>query len=240
MTVLRNAKPGYSDSMTHPARVTPWLLPDHVRDVEPVPPDPMRETADERAERDSLARQHRHARYFRRLPKRYAEATLRDLDNPEQNPDGKVSGWLDSGHQTLLLTSAEPGLGKTHAAYAVGRFAVDVGQWVEAWTSIDLLATMRREMRSDETRDQTLDDVVACDLFILDDLGKENLSAWALEQIHFMIDTRLSEERRTIITTNLGSGLMGERYGYPLLDRIVDDAVIVRVTGTSRRKAAIW
>lgn len=216
------------------------VLPDAVRDVEPLPPALMRETDEDRHERETLSRLHRHNRYFRRLPKRYAGAMLADLHPTEQDVDGKVSGWLDSGHQTLLLASAAPGLGKTHAAYAVGSEAVNNGLTVEAYTAMELLSALRPNPREPDAPGQVLDDVLTCDLLVLDDLGRENATAWAQEQVHHVLNTRLGDQRRTVITTNLTAEEMGERYGYPLLDRVLDDAVIVKVTGESRRRPAAW
>lgn len=215
-------------------------LPARFRGVDPVRPAPMRETAQERAEREAMARKHRHDRYQRRLPKRYATARLADLHPIEQNPEGRVSGWLASPHQTLLLASTEPGLGKTHAAYAVGTQAVEQGLIVEAWTAMDLLASLRPNQREPGLPDAVLDDVLTCDLMILDDLGRERTNDWTTEQIHRILSDRLIHGRRTIITTNLTAPEIADRYTTPLYDRIRDDAVIVKVTGTSRRKVADW
>lgn len=225
---------------TRAADVDTGLLPERLRGIEPVAPAPMRETEEDRTEREALSRLHRHNRYFRRLPKRYAGALLDDLHPTEQDPDGKVSRWLASGHQTLLLASAQPGLGKTHAAYAVGSHAVNDGLTVEAYTAMELLSALRPNPREPDEPARVLDDVLTCDLLVLDDLGRENATPWAQEQVHHVLDARLRDERRTVITTNLTADEMGERYGYPLLDRVLDGAVIVKVTGESRRKPAAW
>lgn len=205
-----------------------------------LPPSPMRESDQDRVEREMLAADHRRRRYLRRLPQRYGTASLADLHPTEQNPDDRVSGWLAGGHQTLLLASEQPGLGKTHAAYAVGSQAVEGGLWVEAWTAMELLSALRPNRRDPEEPDRVLDDVAQCDVLILDDLGRENATAWAMEQVHHVVDVRLREGRRTVVTTNLTGDDMGQRYGYPLLDRVLDDAVIVKVTGASRRKVVIF
>lgn len=216
-------------------------IPEAIRStIEQVPPSEMVEDPEEAAERRERAVRHRLNAWLRRLPKKYAEASCGDLE-PEQDPDGQVARWLASGHQTLLLASEKPGLGKTHAAYAVGNEAAkSLGLWTEGWSAMDLLGALRPNPRDPDGPGNTLDHVVECDLLILDDLGRENATAWAQEQLHYVLDARLREERRTIITTNLTAPEMGERYGYPMLDRIIDDAVIVKVTGESRRRQAAW
>jgi len=229
--------------MTEPA---PLRIADGVRAARALPDVPqkaaeVRETAEDREERLALSREHRRRRYLRRLPKRYENAALADLHPTEQDPGGKVSGWLASGHQTLLLASMAPGLGKTHAAYAVGSQAVENGLTVEAYTAMEMLSALRPSRNEPERPERIMDDLLTADLLVLDDLGRENLSTgWPLEQIHHVLNTRLGENLRTVITTNLTSEAMGERYGYPLLDRVLDDAVIVKVTGESRRRPAAW
>ena len=218
----------------------PARMPERLRGIEPLPPMRMRETDSERAEREAMSRKHRADRYARRLPKRYARAALTDLHPTEQDPDGRVSGWLASGHLTLLLASKQPGLGKTHAAYAVGSQAVREGLTVEAYAAMELLSALRPNMRDTAAPDKVLDDVVTCDVLVLDDLGRERITDWAQEQIHHVLNVRLASHLRTVVTTNLSSEEVGQRYGSPLLDRILDDAVVVKVTGTSRRKVAEW
>lgn len=215
------------------------VVPERFRDVAPVKPSPMRETEDERIERETLARRHVYARYIRRLPKRYSDARLRDLD-PGQNPDERVSGWLGSGHQTLLLASTKPGIGKTHAAYAVGAQAVDEGLWVEAWTAMEMLSALRPNAGDPEAPVRVLADVTTCDLLILDDLGRERVNEWTTEQVHHVLDVRLREGRRTVVTTNMTAEDVMDRYTAPLYDRLVDDAVVVKVSGEGRRRPAAW
>lgn len=232
-----------------PKRVIPLPLPPHIAalDIEPVPPLPpmvggrratVEEDETERAERLSLAKRHRRARYFRRLPKRYTDASYDDL-TPEQDVEGRVSGWLAREHQTLLLASMQPGNGKTHSAYAVCRDAVENDLWVEAWVVMDLLAELRPGGASADEPD-AIHDAMTCDLLLLDDLGRERVTDWTTEQVHRVLNHRLAQGLRTIVTTNLTYSEMGQRYTDPLVDRIMDDCVIVKVTGESRRKEAPW
>jgi DNA replication protein DnaC len=193
------------------------------------------ETPEEAAERRCVAARNRRARWERRLPRKWATASLGDLDEG-QNPRGRVSQWWESGHLNLLLQSPVAGVGKTHAAYAVGRHAVDEGATVEAWPVIELLSAMRPEGDS-----SALPNAVAADLLILDDIGRESDSEWTRQQLHQILDARLVNGRRTVITTNLTYDAMVARYTDPLVDRLCDDAVIVKVEGSSRRKPApLW
>lgn len=212
-------------------------IPARFRDVPPAEPEPTCETAEDAAERHRLANEHRTARFLRRVPARYEHASLDDIA-PEQNPGGRVAAWLDSDSQTLLLVSERSGVGKTHIAYAIGSTALARRQWVEVWTSIQFL----RDLRPSGDPEAALAAASECDLLVLDDLGREVLTDWGQEQIHDVLDTRLNERRRTVITTNLASSaMMEERYGAPLVSRILDDATVALLRDAPvRREPRRW
>lgn len=214
-------------------------MPDHVRELIasgglPEHQWERTETPEQLAERRETAHRFRRAKWERRLPSTYASASLADL-TADQNPRGDVTGWWESGHQTLLLYSPTPGNGKTHALYAVGNRAVAAGAWAEGWTSIEFLSAMRPEGDPD-----ALHNAITCDLLCLDDLGRENDTAWTREQLQHVLNARVSDGRRQVVTTNLSDDTMSLRYSAPLIDRLVDDAVIVKVEGESRRRPARW
>lgn len=201
------------------------------------PPPPITETTEtvaDRAARRGLAAQHRRAAWDRNLPPRYRDAHIDNLDS-SQAP-ALLSRWWATGHQTLLLYSARPGTGKTYAAYAVGHQAVSQGAWVIGWTVVDLLDALR----PDSLHPDPMSGATQCDLLILDDLGKEKDTDWTREQTHKIIDSRCRNGLRTIVTTNLADTAMVTRYSDSLVDRLVDDAVIVEITGASRRRPARW
>ena len=82
------------------------------------------------------------------------------------------------------------------------------------------------------------------DLLILDDLGQEKASEWVTEFIYAIFEARTGEGaggKRTIITTNLASALISQRYGSAVLDRIEHNAAIAKFEGKSKRAPAeVW
>lgn len=197
-------------------------------DAEPAPPADV-ETPDERDAR--LDRQHaaRRAAWLERLPSRFTQAsldTLRDQQAPHLLRD-----WLDREPGTdpralNLVLVGESRLGKTYAAYALGNAHVAAGGYAVAWTLADLNAALRPD--GDPT---AYDRVVGAGLLLLDDVGREQVTAWSLEQVQRLLDARNRERRRTVATTNLGYDTLVERYGDPVVERLLDDAEIVKVTG---------
>lgn len=184
----------------------------------------------------------------------FADAQVEDF-GPEQDPDAKVRQWLGSGHQSLLLVG-DTGKGKTHAAVAIGNAAVERGERplsVELWTAPEL----NKELRpSNPHYDRVMDRVIEAELFIVEDLGIEKISEWTLQEFYTALNARYRNRRlgrRNVITTNLpydrgepgdpgypSEPNMVDRYDSRIAERIIDDAVIVRLQGPSRRAPARW
>jgi DNA replication protein DnaC len=159
----------------------------------------------------------------------YRTARLAGL-REQQDPDGAVSGWLASGSRTLLL-SGESRRGKTFAAYAVGHAAYDGGLWVTAWRVSDLLRALRPNDADPDRQASAWQAATAADLLILDDLGGESRSAWTVEQMLDVMDSRVRCDMRTIVTTNLGQPEVSAAYGDPFVYRLLEAATVRRITG---------
>lgn len=221
--------------------------PEHLReslravaeDTTPVEAPSGRETPEEAAERIAKATAVRRASWDARCPSRFRGSTVADLATEPGMADGRVAGWLDSGHRGLVIHSGITGNGKTHAAYAVGNAAVDRGLWVVAYTSAELATALQPSRDDAETVEST---VHRCDLLIIDDLGREKASDWRMEVFQTLLDVRWREGRRLIVTTNMSGpdSRIIERYGDPIVDRITDDAVSVCFTGQGRRQHVPW
>lgn len=195
------------------------------------PPAPASTVEDdaEREERQSAQRAVRESTWRARLPRRYATANLRALR--EQQHPVRLLAWLmatpgtDEKALNLLLTGPSR-RGKTYAAYALGNSYVEHGGYAVAWSLADLNAALRPG--GDEA---AYDRVTSVDLLVLDDLGREQVSAWTLEQLQRVLDHRNREGLRTVMTTNLGHTALVERYGDPIVQRMLDDCRVLKVEG---------
>lgn len=173
-----------------------------------------------------------------RVPTRFRNAQVSDL-TADQGA-AYVEAWCNRSEPaqdslTLVLRAEEPGVGKSHAAYAVGNHAVAHGQWALAWTVAKFNDAIR------PGNDDTAFDVAQeCDLLVLDDLGREKITDWTLERLQTVLDSRWSNEKRTVITTNLDGPDMLARYGDPIVDRITDTMLYFLMRGQSRRRPVPW
>src|SRR5436190_10068924 len=104
-----------------------------------------------------------------------------------------------------LLLEGQPGVGKTHLAVAVLKKVMDAsGARGLFYDTRDLLRVIRStydpSIRTTEL--DILRPVMTADLLVLDDLGAEKTSEWVEETMNLIVNTRYSERRLTIFTSN--------------------------------------
>lgn len=198
-----------------------------------------RELADaDRAEFDAmraLQAANRNRAYSRNRPTKYAEVSY-DTLTEHQTHDGKVARWWASGPRALLLAGPAR-TGKTTAAYAIANDAHAQGVWTVTRTAADLSAALK----PDSGEPLAYQYAAECQLLLLDDLGRERVTDWWLEQLQRIVDVRCSNNRRIIATTNHGANAteaydeLAARYGYPLVERLIDDGAVLVFDGPATR-----
>jgi DNA replication protein DnaC len=189
-----------------------------------------------------LARQaaNRSAAYTRHRPTRYATAAY-DTLRPAQNPGGKVTRWWTSGPRALVLAGPSR-TGKTTAAYAIANDAHHRGVWVMSRTAADLSAALKPDGEP-----LAYQHAGECELLLIDDLGRERVTDWWLEQLQRIVDIRCGNGRRLLVTTNCGTTTdtaydeLVTRYGHPVTERLIDDGALLMFDGPAvRRVVTDW
>ena len=192
----------------------------------------------DRAEIDAmraLQAANRNRSFSRHRPAKYADVTYETL-TVHQAHDGKIARWRASGPRSLLLAGPAR-TGKTTAAYAIANDAHSCGEWTVVRTAADLSAALKPDGEP-----LAYQYAAECDLLLLDDLGRERVTDWWLEQLQRIVDARCSNGRRMIATTNHGANAteaydeLAERYGYPLVERLIDDGAILIFDGPATRR----
>jgi DNA replication protein DnaC len=104
-----------------------------------------------------------------------------------------------------LLLSSLPGRGKTHLAMATLLDAASPDIDVRVCAVPSFLASIKASFskQSSGDPDQILSWHKSADLLLLDDLGAERETEWAIETLYLLVDHRVKHELPTIITTNL-------------------------------------
>lgn len=102
-----------------------------------------------------------------------------------------------------LLLMGGYGCGKTHLAAAIAHTAVDHHIQTLMMTVPDLLDLLRSDYDEKHEQRDSLSKVREIDLLILDDLGTQNSTQWAVEKLFQIINYRYIKKLSTVFTTNL-------------------------------------
>lgn len=137
-----------------------------------------------------------------RVCKQYSD-TFRDK-LPRYNPE--------PGRNGLFITGTK-GTGKTHLAAAIANQLMGEGTPVVCMTMIDLLDSIKQTFaaNSDATEASVLKTYKQVPLLIIDDMGKEPATEWAVSKIYAIINARYEAYLPTIVTTNYSDGELVKR-----------------------------
>lgn len=130
--------------------------------------------------------------------------------------------------QGWLVLRGGYGCGKTHLAAAIANTRLEHGDELLFITVPDLLDHLRAAFSplSGQTYDERFEQVRSAPLLILDDLGTEQSTAWALEKLFQLLNYRYMSRLPTIITTNRELEELDQR----LRSRLADTEVVQIVT----------
>ena len=136
-----------------------------------------------------------------------------------------------------LLLYGDVGTGKTLFACCIGNYLMENLTTVFA-TSLIKVLQKAKSFRDDDDEDEYIRRMNSADLLILDDLGAERSTDYALEIVYNVIDARYRDGKPMIVTTNLSLQDMREttdlRYKR-IYDRIFEICYPLEFTGKSWR-----
>lgn len=141
-----------------------------------------------------------------------------------------------------LIFLGQSGVGKTHLVEAIGRAACVLGWRVKCLTSAELMQDLLASL-ADQTLPKRVRYYAKFDLLIIDELGFDRLermeSPRATSLLYKVITVRHGQ-RSTALVTNIDFELWNEYFGdahltMALMDRVVDSAIIMKISGKSYR-----
>ncbi len=149
----------------------------------------------------------------------------------------KVCEYLKSvsySNESVVLTG-NPGCGKTHLAVAMMKHTGS-GTFI---TIPDLLLKIRDTFHSDGTSSMTEKELIEqyCEVgfLVLDDLGAEKSTEYSITTLYLIINRRINDEKKTVITTNLSMQQISESLGDRVASRL-SGMNVVKITMPDYRK----
>ena len=128
-----------------------------------------------------------------------------------------ASGFSPDSPSILMV--GPTGLGKSHLSLAIAREVIDKGYGVIYGAAQDLLSAVEKERFGDGEKG-TLEQLLRCDLLIIDDLGSEFSTSFTVSAVYTIVNTRMGRGGPTIINTNLTFPEIESRYTQKVVSRL--------------------
>ena len=115
-----------------------------------------------------------------------------------------------------IILIGPPGTGKTFLSRCAGAYALSYNKSVLYVNVNEYISSLKPDYDGESLKAYA----ISADLFILDDLGTENISDFTCTELNYIIDKRLNDKKSTIITTNLMLNQIRDNYMSQMYSRI--------------------
>ena len=139
-------------------------------------------------------------------------------------------------NKSLFMTGLT-GLGKTHLSLAIAGTVIDKGYNVHYESAQNLMDKLEREHFGRSVGDSSFkEEILECDLLIIDDLGCEFQTQFTKAELYNIINTRHLRSLPTIINTNLSIKELEQTYHPRVASRIMGNYVLLMFCGNDIRQ----
>lgn len=153
-----------------------------------------------------------------------------------------IESFEDKNTKSLLFTGST-GVGKTFLSSCIAKTLLDSGKNVLYQSSAKLCEILEehkfnRENAIYDTKN-IIRDLYDIDLIIIDDFGTEFKTSYTLTALYELINSRLINNKKIIISTNLSVLELKEIYSERLFSRFLGEFLILEFTGNDLRTQKI-
>lgn len=136
-----------------------------------------------------------------------------------------------------LLMMGATGLGKTHLSLAIANRVLEKGYDVYYDSIQNIMDKLEKEHFGRLPMQESIkEDILTCDLLIIDDLGVEFSTQFTVAELHNIINTRILRCLPTIISTNLELSDIEKQYSQRIASRIIGTSMPLRFCGNDIRQ----
>ena len=131
--------------------------------------------------------------------------------------------------ETFLVLNGPSNHGKSHLTFAVCNYRLERGQLAKYTNVIGLLLELKEGFKpgADDSYMSRYNVFLTVPLLFLDDLGTENSTPWAQEQMNYLFEYRDQHELATLVTSNVPLGNIHFR----IKSRLERSGKIITMTG---------
>ncbi|ACD52271.1 DNA replication protein DnaC [Clostridium botulinum] len=126
-----------------------------------------------------------------------------------------------SSQNVNLLFFGNPGSGKTYLSYCLSKAILDKGYLVVYKTSDELIKNLSEIRFNNNHNLESL--LLNCDLLIIDDLGAEHLNEFSITELFNIINKRILNKKKMLISTNLTLPGITKQYTERIASRLLGD-----------------
>lgn len=135
-----------------------------------------------------------------------------------------------------LFLYGNTGVGKTFLSNCIAKELIDQAYCVIYFTAFDLFETLaKRTFQRDSYSEDLQDDILGCDLLIIDDLGTEMTNSFVTSALFQCINERIMRKKSTIISTNLSLDQFTDTYSERIFSRITSNYTMIKLIGKDIR-----
>ena len=101
--------------------------------------------------------------------------------------------------------------------------------------AFDIIKDYQFRSADSNIKKEDYESLFECDLLIIDDLGTELTNSFTVSELFIILNTRLLNGKKTIISTNLFLAQLGEYYTERIFSRIFDNFQMIKFIGSDLR-----